>query len=84
MVLNLYADDIHPVGEPAVLATGLPGNRRLKAHTLRVSDAGDSMGMANSLNNIGVNYRKMDDYEKALDFYLRSLELKEKLTESGR
>lgn len=39
----------------------------------------DKMGIAHSLNNIGITYRIRGDLAKAIDYYLKSLKIKEEI-----
>ncbi|MCR9171686.1 MAG: tetratricopeptide repeat protein [bacterium] len=42
-------------------------------------EVGDSVGMAGVLNNVGIAYRYLDDYDNALRYYKKSLDITLKL-----
>ncbi|WP_088243909.1 tetratricopeptide repeat protein [Calothrix rhizosoleniae] len=44
--------------------------------TLAISkEIGNRLGVANSLNNLGLAYRNLGDYKKAIDYHQQSLKI---------
>ncbi len=72
---NHFIDLMDSLGVDARNKAGYPQSIRIHEFELQLADSlGDPQQRAKALNNLGVVYRRIDDYAKASNFYLKAKE----------